>query len=67
MGKKGVDENNYFNLNEYFFMDFTPEVYLSRDLTEESKVTADTDGKYGVTVDDTVYISLSDVLPESAM
>ena len=64
--EKGSDENNYFNMNDYFFKDFTPEVYLSRDLNDESKVIPE-GGIYNVDVSDTVYIALNNVLPESAL
>ena len=66
-GEKGSDQNNYFDINDYFFTDFKPEVYLSRDFTEESKVQADNEGKYNVSVDDTVYISINDAMPNEAM
>ena len=64
--EKGSDENNYFNMNDYFFKDFTPEVYLSRDLNDESKVIPES-GIYNVDVSDRVYIALNNVLPESAL
>lgn len=64
---KGEDPNNYFNINDYFYKDFTPEVYTSRDLTDETKLELNANDQYETVVDSTYYIGLSNISPSTAL
>lgn len=65
--EKGEDENNYFDIEDYFYQDFTPEVYSENDLIDENKVSLDEDGTYHINPESTFYINLSNATPSTAL
>lgn len=65
--EKGVDQNNYFDINDYFYKDFTPEVYNSNTFVEENKLKKNASNKYEINAETTYYINLENVVPTEAM
>ncbi len=66
-GEKGTDKDNFFNIGSYFFKDFTPILYRERDDADGSMLTPSENGYYDIYSQETIYLDIRSVLPETAM
>lgn len=65
-GEKGEDTDNFFNIDSYFFTDFTPILYRDSDDVEGSQLTPSQDGVYDVYAEERIYLDVRSALPETA-